>query len=100
MATASLPRHVDTLDLPALHVDPSVWEPGEGEGSTDALEACIRLGDLTLRLEAWAVDTVAGIQRARTRVDGLVQRLRRQEDPPYQTTTIVGRPYIVLAFGS
>jgi hypothetical protein len=108
MATASLTRPAEltgdtTLPLPSLRVDPSVWEIDAGEpGTTDRLRACIRLGDLTLRLEAWAVDTVSGLQRARRRLDDLVDRVRGSLDqaPPYQTTTIVGRRYIVLAFGA
>ena len=78
MHTANSP-----IDLPILRVDSAVWERGEGHDDSH-LTARLTLGDLTVRLEAMALD-------------------RAGRDPAYETpyaqhTRIGERSYLVVGF--
>ena len=79
MNTASSP-----IQLPVLRVDSAVWQC-DGEAGDSRLTAHLTLGDLALRLEAWAIDKP------------------HDHGPEYhaayvQRTRIGHRPYAVVGF--
>ncbi len=75
-------EHAPPIEVPRLHVDPAVWEQGNGADRGSRLTAHLLLGDVALRLEATPM---------RNRDAG-------RASPHAQAADICGRPYRVLAF--